>query len=166
MVIHIVESGLLHIEILWHTPGNTSPSPPGPSTTVPPDPQRWILETRPRRNTAGMKTCTDVAPETEQKKTNGWKTWDKKERTCAVQVEMRLLIRSRCMSTVSLSVICLDRHNSRTTCNNTWLRLRVNQTDRAAPESATLPDLARRLFIEFNTEILKRLFPDVWQAII
>lgn len=56
----------------------------------------------------------------------------KKELTCAAQVDTRALMRSRCISMVSVSAICSARHNSRTTCNK-WFHLRVNTTDRAAP---------------------------------
>ena len=36
--------------------------------------------------------------------------------TCAAHADTRALIRSRCISTDSISVICSDRHSSRTTC--------------------------------------------------
>lgn len=44
-----------------------------------------------------------------------------KDLTCAVQVDTRALILFRCISMVSLSVICSVRHNSRTTWNKILL---------------------------------------------
>lgn len=44
-----------------------------------------------------------------------------KDLTCAAQVDTRALILFRCISMVSLSVICSVRHNSRTTWNKILL---------------------------------------------
>lgn len=109
---------------LRRSPGSISPSPPGPSATTQPDPQRWILETRPQRNRAGVKMrhrhC--IRKQNKKKKKKGEKLAGtcqaEQQLTCAAQVDTRLLILSRCMSTVSLSVTCSDRHNSSTTYNN------------------------------------------------
>lgn len=118
-----------------HKPGKTSPSLQRLSTAAQLDPQSLIQGTRPLQNMAGTQICTDVKNENLMENMTTLLTYRshlKKELTCAAQVDTRALMRSRCISMVSVSAICSARHNSRTTCNK-WFHLRVNTTDRAAP---------------------------------
>lgn len=116
-----------------YKPGRTCPSLQDPSTTIQPDPQSWTLETQHLQKTAGKKTKNHKLQFRKKKNNNNWRenmtrllayralVFLLKDPTCAAQVDTRALILFRCISMVSLSVICSVRHNSRTTWNKILL---------------------------------------------
>lgn len=117
-----------------YKPGRTCPSLQDPSTTIQPDPQSWTLETQHLQKTAGKKNLKITSCNLGRKNNNNnqRETMTRlpayralvfllKDLTCAAQVDTRALILFRCISMVSLSVICSVRHNSRTTWNKILL---------------------------------------------
>lgn len=122
-----------------YKPGRTCPSLQDPSTTIQPDPQSWTLETQHLQKTAGKKKKLKITSCNlgRKKKNNRRETMTRllayralvfllKDLTCAAQVDTRALILFRCISMVSLSVICSVRHNSRTTWNKILLIKKKN----------------------------------------